>query len=80
MNYSAITAPAGSARAITPNNDTAVYATALYVGTGGDVRVLMEDQSDVTFKNVANGSVLPIRVAKVFATGTTASDILGLGG
>lgn len=52
---------------------------ALYVGTGGDVVVVHRTRETVkTFKNVASGSVLPIRCVQVYATGTTATDILAL--
>ena len=34
--------------------------------------------ADVTFKNVANGQVLDVRAQYVRATGTTATDIVGL--
>lgn len=50
----------------------------LYIGTGGDIKVTMVGTQIVTFFNVPNGSFLPIQVKKVFATDTTASDILGL--
>ncbi len=50
----------------------------LYVGTGGDLRVLTVAGDDVTFKNTYNGSFLPIQVLRVFATGTGASDIIAL--
>ncbi len=53
---------------------------ALYVGTGGDLSVRMAgDASDstVVFKNVADGSFLPI-VVKAVLVATTASDILAI--
>jgi hypothetical protein len=50
----------------------------LFVGTGGDLRVLTEGGDDVVFKNVADGSFLPVQVVRVFSTNTTASDILAL--
>lgn len=50
----------------------------LYVGVGGDVRVLTAGNDDVTFKGVAAGSFLPVNVIQVFETGTTAEDILAL--
>jgi hypothetical protein len=74
--------PAG-AFAITPSDANRVNFTALYVGVGGDVALLPEDQNAVsgaavTFKNAPSGSVLPIQGKKVLATGTTATNILGL--
>lgn len=79
MVYGSVTAPAGGAFAITPDDSGSIYATALYVGTGGDIKVDMENEdSAVTFAGVADGSILPIRVKRVYSTDTTASDIVGL--
>lgn len=50
----------------------------IYVGTGGNIKVTMVGNQVVTFNNVPNGSFLPIQVKKVWATGTGASDLLGL--
>lgn len=73
-------APAGSAAAITPDNSTDLTDTtrAIYVGTAGDLTVDMEDDgTNVTFQNVPVG-ILPIRVTRVYATGTGASDLVAL--
>ena len=48
----------------------------LYVGVGGDVRVLTSGGSDITLKNVDSASTLPIEVVKVFSVGTTAHDFV----
>jgi hypothetical protein len=50
----------------------------LYIGTGGDVAVTMGNGGVFTFKNVANGTFMPIQVIKVMSTNTTASDIIAL--
>jgi hypothetical protein len=68
--------------AITPSDatDLTTYAKALYVGVAGDVRVLPVSNGDgapVTFKNHPVGYA-PVQVRRVFATGTTAGDIVGL--
>ena len=66
---------------------------ALYVGTGGDVAVVMSgvldisggatnlsaNDVDVIFKNVPSGTFLPIAVDFLCTTGTTASNILKIG-
>jgi len=52
---------------------------AIYVGQGGDITLRSLDNiSDVTFRNVADGAILDIRVSAIRATGTTAADIVGL--
>lgn len=79
--YSDASSPAVNAFAVT-KSDTTVFARptkALYVGGGGDVAVLLaDDTAAVTFSAVPAGALLPIRVSKVLSTGTTATLILGL--
>lgn len=72
--------------AITPTDHTAIGPFAgLWVGSFGDVVVCMRNgdgQGGVTtvkFSNVPAGTLLPIAIQGVDATGTTAGDLLGLG-
>lgn len=55
-----------------------LVSRALWIGTGGNVRVLTEKGQDVLFKNVADGTMLPVRATRVYATNSTAADILAL--
>ena len=57
---------------------TSSSACALFVGTGGTLVVRTAGGDDVTLLNIADGTFLPIQVVRVFATGTTAADILAL--
>jgi len=50
----------------------------LYIGTGGNIKVTTSGNDIVTFVNVQDGTFFPINVLKVFATGTTASNIIAL--
>lgn len=50
----------------------------LYVGTGGTVVMVTIGGDLVTLVNIPDASFLPIMTAQVVATGTTASNILGL--
>jgi len=50
----------------------------LYVGSGGDVRVLTAGGDDVVFVGVASGTFLPVNVLRVFSTNTGASQIIAL--
>lgn len=65
-------------------HDTTVFTyacRALWVGVGGDVvAILNQDGADVarTFKNVPSGTLLPGVFHRVNATGTTATDMVGL--
>jgi hypothetical protein len=73
--------PAAKAVSLVPSNGTDLgFATrGIYVGGGGDLRVDMQDGgAAITFVAVAAGSVLPIRVSRVYATGTTATSLIGL--
>jgi hypothetical protein len=74
-----LTSPPEHAVAILPQDgaDLAVVTRAIYVGAGGDVAVRMLDGTTVTLTNVPNGTLMPLRVSRVLATGTTASAILG---
>lgn len=71
--------PARNASAITPNDsaDLTTRALALYVGVSGDVKLDTWGGETVTFANVPAG-ILPVRARRVYATGTTASGIIGL--
>ena len=58
--------------------DTSNRSTCLYGGVGGSVRILSIGGDDVTFTGVPSGTFIPIHVAWVFATGTTASSIIAV--
>ena len=70
--------PATNAVAVTPNdsNDLTFMPRAVWVGTGGDLSVVMKDGATVTIPGVPDGTLLPIRVDRIRATGTTASGIV----
>lgn len=64
---------------ITPsdNNNLPQTTKAIYVGTGGDVKLqLKHDTSPQTYKNIPSGSLLPIRAVKVWSVGTTADHLI----
>ncbi|HYZ48256.1 MAG TPA: hypothetical protein VE567_05110 [Sphingomonas sp.] len=76
-----VSAPATRGVAVTPHdvNALAEVPKALFVGGGGDLVAMgVNDTADVTFKNLAAGTVLPFRARYVRATGTTASSIVAL--
>ena len=51
----------------------------MFVGTAGDLKVIpASSEEPVELKNVGNNSYVPLQVIRVFATGTSASDILAL--
>lgn len=61
-----------------PNGDFAVPARALWIGTGGTLRVTLRNGDVVNLANVASGTLLPLWTKRVHATGTGASNIVGL--
>ena len=81
-NYQmSLDAPAEHAAAVTPNDSTdlTTSARALYVGTAGNVVLdTVGGETSITFSNVAAGSWLEVRAARVRATGTTASNIVAV--
>lgn len=71
--------PVFDAFAIAPNDgvDLAQITRGIFVAGTGDIKVTLAGGSTVTLANVAPG-VWPFQVKRVFATGTTASGLLGL--
>lgn len=73
--------PAKYAFAVTPDDvaNLAVTSRYLYIGGAGDLSVEMTgDNANVVFSTVPAGTILPIRVCKVHASGTTANGIVSL--
>lgn len=62
------------AAAVTPNDsaDLSNYSV-IFVGGPGNVKVTTAQGTQVTFSGVQAGGVLPVRVRRVWATGTTAT-------
>ncbi len=75
-HVTSITAPPERALAVSPNDsdDLPYVSRAIYVGTAGSLRVLTLENDDVTYTNFVGTKVL--RVKRVFATGTSATDIV----
>ncbi|MGV3490511.1 MAG: spike base protein, RCAP_Rcc01079 family [Devosia sp.] len=74
---------AASARrgfAITANDgaDLAAETRAIYVGSSGNLSVVLVSGDQVGFAAVPAGTVLPVRAIRVRSTGTTASQLVGL--
>lgn len=71
---------ATEAAAVTPSDSTVFPKSTkgLYVGVSGNVAVVLEGGSSVTFNNLASGIIHPIAVKQVKSTGTTATNILAV--
>ncbi len=76
----------GRAASVTPSDSANVPSVSggtnngcvLYVGSAGNLRVQTVGGDDVTFNNINTGAFIPVQIVKVYATGTTASNILAL--
>ena len=72
-----MTDPIMRAEEVTPSDgaDLSLTSRAVYVGGGGDLHVTLSDGDTVTLTNAGAGWH-PIRVTRIWATGTTATAIL----
>jgi hypothetical protein len=72
--------PAARGFAITPSDGASLPETtrAIYVGTAGDLTVVLASGDQLSFLNLPSATVLPIRAIAVKASGTTATALLGL--
>lgn len=72
-----ISSPITGAAAVTPSDSADLGETTLsiYVGHAGAAKLTMFDGSVVTYPHLAIGRH-PLRVKRVWATGTVASDIV----
>ncbi len=71
--------PVFDAFAVTASDSTdlAQVTRGIYVGGGGHLKVTLAGGSTVTFSNLSAG-IWPFEVVRVFATGTTATNLIGL--
>lgn len=67
----------GDAASVT-TSDTVNFRepSVIFAGSGGIIRVLTAQGSDVTFNSVQPGAILPVQVLRVFASTTTATNMM----
>lgn len=71
--------PAVGGAAVAPSDTATIEATkAVWVGGAGNLKVTYLDGATDTLTGVPAGTMLRIRVTKVWATGTTATTISAL--
>ena len=76
----------GRAASVTPSDTVDIPSVTggtnngcvLYVGGAGNVRVLTVGGDDVTFVGLSAGQFIPVQVKRVYATSTTATNIVAL--
>ncbi|MBU0642351.1 MAG: hypothetical protein KJ731_15500 [Alphaproteobacteria bacterium] len=80
-NTTSLTAPVSNGfSVIASDTEDQPYVTrGLYVGTSGNVTVLLAgDSTPVTLNNLVAGVLHPLRVKRVYATGLTAAALVGV--
>ena len=71
--------PFQTGAAITPSDSTVLEGiVAIYVGGTGSLSIEGQDGADYTLAAVPAGTLLRVEPAKVNATGTTATNLVGL--
>jgi hypothetical protein len=77
----------GRAAAVTPSDTVNIPSVSggtndegciLYIGGAGNIKVLTIGGDEVVFASVPAGTTLQVRVRRVFATGTAATNIVAL--
>lgn len=68
-----------NAYVITPSdaNDLPYETKAIYCGVDGDVKLITSSGKTITMKNLASGVWHPVEASRIYATGTTATGLLG---
>ena len=75
-----LTAPLRGGFDITPDDTSELseVTRAVYVGQGGDMAIELSGGGSVVLKGLKPGVIYPLRLARVLATGTTATDLVGM--
>jgi hypothetical protein len=65
---------------ITPSDTVSIDFPhdAIYVGVTGDIAAVTPDNVAIVFKGALAGSILPLRLKRVNATNTTATNLIAL--
>jgi hypothetical protein len=80
-NQGGLQSPTRSSFAIVPSdtNELPIVTRAIYVGGTGDLTLrLAGDAGQLLLKSVPSGTMLPLRARQVYATGTGATQLIGL--
>jgi hypothetical protein len=78
MSYNA-TLNTADAFAVTPSDSTAICCHGFYVGGTGNVKVTTAKGTAVTFTAVPVGAIIRLSCSLIWATGTTATNIVAFG-
>lgn len=83
QEVSQVDSKAKNAETVSPvdEEDLDSITQGLYIGVSGDVTVTLENMTDdtnITLKDLAAGVIHPLKIKRVWETGTTATDIIAL--
>ncbi len=75
-----LTSPAVAGETIVPNDtaDLAFCTRGLYVGATGTVVAVLISGDEIVLNEAQAGSIYPLRIRRVKATGTNAAGLIGL--
>jgi hypothetical protein len=68
--------PGDAAAVVTSDSVNFDTPSVIWVGTAGNVKVTTAQGTDVVFTSVPGGTVLPVQVARVWTTGTSATNLV----
>ncbi|MBO6758136.1 MAG: hypothetical protein JJ902_17500 [Roseibium sp.] len=76
----ALDSPASDGFAIVPNDsvDLPEVTRAVYVGVSGSIRTVTAGGGELVLDGAVAGTLIPVRVKRVYATGTTAAGLVAL--
>jgi hypothetical protein len=69
---------ASTAKPITTSDTVVNKFSGLYVGGAGTIKVTTSEGDIVTFTSPTVGQIIPIQTALVWATGTSATNLVGM--
>lgn len=75
-----LSSPCDNGAAITPNNNTDLtyVSRAIWVGGAGSVNVVLAGGQTVLFTGILAGTLLPLRVTRVLASSTSATNLVAI--
>ena len=81
VSVAAVVTPSDTVNIAYPGDDTtspnnSKWPCVLYIGTSGNIKVRTAGGNEITFVGVSG--FFPVQVVRVFATGTTATNIVAL--
>lgn len=70
--------PGGALDVTTSDTVNLTTPSVIYVGVAGNVKVTTAQGDAVTFVGLLAGTVIPVQVLRVWTTGTTATNLIGI--